>query len=285
MTRRPSDRCSGQGFSLIELLVVIAIITILASIFLPGLAQMKERARNIICYNNLRQLTIAQLTYAIDNKNRFQVVIGGNDPTRWGGIRWYKSFKTAYMKPIWGCIGTGTSFRRNPGLYLTDYHVYFCPGALRYGTLKSWQTTGRWHDADLLFVAGGDYRQNHLGYWPMMGGQAGDPPLPARPRTGYKPLTAASNGSCWMFTDRYARSSTGQRINPNTAPHHLGAINSLTSPFNVGHNDGHVDSHQSDPSKNLGSGMADEGGPQWASGWPGTWPYPHFDTENDKKGR
>ena len=56
----------SQGFTLIELLVVIAIIAILAAILFPVFAKAREKARQITCLSNEKQINLAMMQYVQD---------------------------------------------------------------------------------------------------------------------------------------------------------------------------------------------------------------------------
>jgi len=95
---------SKAGFTLIELLVVIAIIAILASMLLPTLGQVKEKARLTGCVNNLRQFGLAVIYFADENDDRVPHTQNWLDKDNNRDLRAGQLFK-----------------------YLTTTNVYLCP--------------------------------------------------------------------------------------------------------------------------------------------------------------
>lgn len=81
-TPRPSRR--RAGFTLIELLVVISIIALLISILLPALSAARGAARDMQCLSNTRQVGIAAMAYAADNRDYFPTAFDAPNYNAWG---------------------------------------------------------------------------------------------------------------------------------------------------------------------------------------------------------
>jgi prepilin-type N-terminal cleavage/methylation domain-containing protein/prepilin-type processing-associated H-X9-DG protein len=65
------EQKTKKGFTLIELLVVIAIIAILAAILFPVFAKVREKARQISCLSNEKQIGTGVMMYIQDNEETF----------------------------------------------------------------------------------------------------------------------------------------------------------------------------------------------------------------------
>ena len=73
LTQKPPLCAKTKGFTLIELLVVIAIIAILAAILFPVFAKAREKARQISCLSNMKQIGLGFLQYENDNDEGFPI--------------------------------------------------------------------------------------------------------------------------------------------------------------------------------------------------------------------
>lgn len=59
-----------RAFTIVELLVVLSITALLLGLLLPALSSARAGARAATCASNIRQLSLANLTYAADHRGR-----------------------------------------------------------------------------------------------------------------------------------------------------------------------------------------------------------------------
>ncbi len=138
---------SRRGFSLIELLVVIAIIAVLAAMLFPVFARAREKARQVACLNNMRQLGLAFGMYNEDYHR-----LPWDDLTVGGAPEG--------SAPTW-------TWRLMIYPYVKNHQIFVCPTAPELSTFD-----GTWPDYDQ--TAG--YAINHVHWDNDLGTDAEPPP-------------------------------------------------------------------------------------------------------------
>jgi len=94
------------AFTLIELLVVIAIIAILAAMLLPALAKAKQKAQQINCVNNLKQVGLSFRLWGGDNGERYpmRVSVGEGGPANQAQLAAPSIANAQYMYQVFGVM-------------------------------------------------------------------------------------------------------------------------------------------------------------------------------------
>ena len=105
-----------SGFTLIELLVVIAIIAILAAILFPVFSRAREKATQISCASNLKQLGTVLVMYAAD----YDGCLPGGFPNGWANACGTYGTEQEYVAPdgsrhkelggVMKCPGSGNGY-------------------------------------------------------------------------------------------------------------------------------------------------------------------------------
>ena len=163
-------RRARRGFTLIELLVVIAIIAILAAILFPVFAKAREKARQISCASNLRQLGLGEQQYAQDNDEIYTggwntPVAGSNERRHWGEMMF------PYLKSngIFTCPDTSRSSQgfQNDDVCSNGLNPDLCPDGASNGS-HSVMTVGynciAFNGQIGVPAGGGDGTPESLGY-------------------------------------------------------------------------------------------------------------------------
>ena len=124
------NRSCISAFTLIELLTVIAVIGILGAILIPVIGNVREKADEATCLNNLRQMGTAIGLYQSDHQGAFPAAV-----ERWGSDSgpglWFTQF-----------ADYGLSWKAGKDLgNMRNQAWWYCPACSEYADQKKWGET------------------------------------------------------------------------------------------------------------------------------------------------
>lgn len=123
--RQPRPR-RRPAFTILEVLVVVGIIGVLASILISVVGSARDQGRRTMCANNVRQLTLAAITFATENDGRLPQCNWVSQEGAPNEVGWL------YRAPNRGkrADGSGAPEHRRTGAmwkYLQNDNSYRCP--------------------------------------------------------------------------------------------------------------------------------------------------------------
>jgi prepilin-type processing-associated H-X9-DG protein len=126
MSRCDSHLARAAAFTLIEILVVVGIFGLLTAILVPALGASRRQARDVNCASNMRQVGMALIAYADQNRAKFPVNCGTS------GQFWY--LESAIGRYLQGEVRVGRAGTTPPSVDPRNGMaggVFVCPNDLR----------------------------------------------------------------------------------------------------------------------------------------------------------
>ncbi|MEI6342893.1 MAG: prepilin-type N-terminal cleavage/methylation domain-containing protein [Verrucomicrobiota bacterium] len=225
------------AFTLIEMLVTMAVIAILASLLFPALAGAKKRSQQVTCGNQVRQILLAMVMYADDNRGAFpRMALQNGSEWVMGNWAWDvpKLTMTQLMsygasRPVFNCPSQKLLWTDEAWNYSTNYRVISyaiatagCPGI---------DSTNAFHSASQTAELGtnGMILSDHT-YDPSYSTLVSDAVI----SMSYDPKT--------MRGSRFSGIPGGWRVRGQVVMHHSSHMEgTIPKYYNAGYLDGHAE--------------------------------------------